>query len=442
MNCAECRENLVACLEELLPEESSRQCRTHLDTCDSCRAEYAALSRLQERLATSGRKATEVSLVIPVMRRVRALETEQEGSSLMKLFRRWGWGLGAAAGMAALIIVAMMAPSGVEAKATDVLAKGARAMAKLKTVHIRGQLRTPPADNFSAIIPAADLTNIELWKQFEPDLKWRVEKPGRVALMDGQSTLLYLKPANLAMKIPQPARSAFDTDWIHGIADLSGTITKELQNARAKGWPLKLAEERTADGRTIAVVTIETKSGLPDGDYLKDKFVQTADTRRVYRFDTQTERLESAEVYLLKDANMVPIFLLSQIEYDLPIDPGVFHLDLPANVNWYQEPQVLPDNQRYASMTAEQAARAFFEACGRSDWTEVGRFFPIPLNEQIQQYVAGLQIVSLGESFTSQGNEARFVPYEIKLKSGETKKHNLALKRDRKTNRWFVDGGF
>ena len=56
----------------------------------------------------------------------------------------------------------------------------------------------------------------------------------------------------------------------------------------------------------------------------------------------------------------------------------------------------LPDNEKYASMTAEQAARAFFEACGREDWNEAGKFMS-PVNERLKQYLGGLEIVSLGE---------------------------------------------
>jgi anti-sigma factor RsiW len=68
MNCAECRENLVACLEGLLEAEPARQCQAHLESCEACRTEYAAINRLQERLTARGRVAAEVSLVEPVMR--------------------------------------------------------------------------------------------------------------------------------------------------------------------------------------------------------------------------------------------------------------------------------------------------------------------------------------------------------------------------------------
>ena len=69
---------------------------------------------------------------------------------------------------------------------------------------------------------------------------------------------------------------------------------------------------------------------------------------------------------------------------------------MPADVSWYQAPQMLPDNEKYASMTAEEAARAFFEACGKEDWSEVGKFMS-PVTEQLKEDLGGLEIVSLGK---------------------------------------------
>jgi hypothetical protein len=92
-------------------------------------------------------------------------------------------------------------------------------------------------------------------------------------------------------------------------------------------------------------------------------------------------------------------------------------------------------------MTAEQATRAFFEACGSSNWDEVGKFMPMPLNDKLKQMLGGINIVSIGESFTSAGSPSVFVPYEIKFGNGQNAKHNLALRKDNSTGRWFFDGG-
>jgi hypothetical protein len=417
MNCAQCRDNLVACLEGLLDSEQARQCQAHLESCAACRSEYEALARLQKRLTAQGRVAAQVSLVEPVMRAVQQEQVRPERTTLMSLLfkNRWGFGLGAAAtAAAAILIIAVGAPKA-QAKAVEVLAKGARAMAHLTSIHLRGQLRTLPADNFSYIDANSDFYPIELWKQLEPDLKWRAEKPGRVALMDGQQTVLYLKSAKIANKFPGLSRSAFDTDWLHRIANLSHTISNELRLAQSKGWKLDLTEETAADGRPKSIVTVHAKCGLPEDDYTRNKFFHDADTRRVYRFDAQTELLEAVQIYLVRAGSEVQIFDLNQIDYNQPIEPSVWQLDLPADISWVQEPQKLPDNDKYTAMTAEEAARAFFEACGKRDWVEVGKFMS-PVDERTKQYLGGLEIISLGKAFTSKSYGGKFVPYEIKLR--------------------------
>ena len=444
MNCAECRDDLVACMEGLLDGEKSLQCQAHLETCAACRAEYAAITRLQRRLVARGQTAAEVSLAGPVMRRVFQEQTRPERNTIMSLLmkHRWGFGLGAAASAAAVILISLLSTSKIQAAAAEVMTKGAQAAAKLTTIHLRGQLRTAPADNFSAIMQDQDFATIELWKQFEPQLKWRVDKPGRVAVMDGQSTMLFIKPDE-AMKFPQPSPSAFDTQWLHELANLNRALNDELSAIKAHGWPVTLTQEQGADGKPKSVITVEAKSGLLTGDYLKNKFFGTADTRRVYVFDDQTELLDSVNIYVHAGSGEKLIFDLDQIEYNQPIDPGVFQLQLPANVSWVGEMQILPDNEKYAAMTSEQAAQALLEACGREDWTEAGKFFN-PLTESTKQSLGGLQVISVGTHFTSAIsliNGAQFVPYEIKLKNGEVKKWNLSLKRDRRTHRWFVDGG-
>jgi hypothetical protein len=443
MNCAECRDNLVAYIEGLLDEEESLRCRTHLESCADCRAECAAFENLQQRLDARGRAAANVSVVEPVMRKVLQNQTETEREPIMtRIFRRWGLGLGAAAGLAVIVLIVILAWPGKVARANDVLAKGAKAVAELSSIHIQCRLRTLPADNFSMIAPDQDFVPIELWKQFGDNPKWRIDKPGRMAVMDGQSTMLYIKPANAGAKLEQPTESAFDTAWLHEVANVGQVLTSELGGIRLQGNSAKLTQETGADGAAKSVVTIESKSNLPDGDYCKNAFFGAADTRREYVFDTQSDRLETVKIYLIKQSDTELIFEVDRIDYNQPIDAAVFSPQLPEDVAWMQEGvKTLPNNEKYAAMTPEQAARAFFEACGRSDWDEVGKYWPGPLDDRIKQMLGGLKIISIGESFTSAAYPGAYVPYKIKFTNGDTHKHNLALKKDPKSNRWYFDGG-
>jgi outer membrane lipoprotein-sorting protein len=443
MNCVECRDNLVACAEGLLDREALHECQAHLEACAGCRAEYQAIASLQQRLVARGQAAAEVSIVQPVMQRVLQKRNEPERENIMSkiLKYRWGFGLGAAASAAAIILIAFLSLPKAQATAAEVMTRGAQAVAKLTSIHLRGQLRTEPQDNFSSINADSPFSTIELWKQFEPDLKWRIEKPQRVVVMDGESTVMLIKTDDTGVKFPHPSSSAFDTDWLQRIANVSNTISNELDNARAQGWELSIKSERGADSQMKSVVTVMARSGVPDSDYGRNNFIGTADTRRVYRFDARSGLLEAVQIYLIRPSGEEKIFDLSQIDYNPPIDSNTWKLELPADVSWAQlEPPKLPDNEKYASMTPEQATRAFFEACSREDWNEVGKFMS-PVTAGLKEYLGGLEIVSLGESFTSKAYVGRYVPYEIKLKNGYVKKHNLAIRNDNPAGRWQVDGG-
>ncbi len=147
--------------------------------------------------------------------------------------------------------------------------------------------------------------------------------------------------------------------------------------------------------------------------------------------------LEEVQIYLVGPSGEVKIFDLSQIDYNQPIDANTWNLELPADVSWAQlEPPKLPDNEKYASMTPEQAARAFFEACSREDWNEVGKFMS-PVNPHLKEYLGGLKIISLGKSFTSKTYPGRFVPYEIQLPPQE---FNVRVSNANSAKRCVVTG--
>ena len=115
---------------------------------------------------------------------------------------------------------------------------------------------------------------------------------------------------------------------------------------------------------------------------------------------------------------------------------------MPENVVWYQEPQVLADNAKYQAMGPKESATAFFQACTQENWDEVLKFWSASAVDQwLKDGMGGLEIVSIGEPFKSGQYPGWFVPYEIRLKSGGVKKHNLAIRNDNPAQRYVVDGG-
>ena len=130
-----------------------------------------------------------------------------------------------------------------------------------------------------------------------------------------------------------------------------------------------------------SIVTVMAKSGVPDNDYAKKQFHRKTPTPAGSIASTpRADCWRRSRFIWFAQSGEVKIFDLSQIDYNQPIDPNTWKLELPADVSWAQlEPPKLPDNEKYASMTPEQAARAFFEACSREDWNEVGKFMS-PVN--------------------------------------------------------------
>jgi outer membrane lipoprotein-sorting protein len=437
MKCTECRDALAAYLEGLLDPADRAGMEAHMNECSSCRAELEETRELTARLEREGLAASPVSLETQVMDQI----LRQQAAQLRRLKMRKRIRIleisGAMAAAIALLLVGgfwLAQPATAEAeRAAEVLAQGAEATPSPSTVHILARLRTVGHDNFVMIGDKYDFVPVEIWKQFGDQPKWRVQKPGRVAVMDSKSTTMLIRP-DYVFTYPHPSSAAFDTGWLLALTEVQDMITHELRSAQAKRWDLKLAHQTTAAGEQV-VVTVEAKSRLPADDYLKNKSFYDADMRRVYRFDEKTKRLVGFDAYLHRKEGEVLILTVERIDYDQPIDPAVFTIKMPEKVQLYHEPERLADNARYEKMTPEEAARAFFTACEKKDWKEVEKFL-WPCDERLRHYLGGLKLIHLGKPFQSKGYGGWFVPYEIKLSSQVPFK----VCRSKAVKRWVVLG--
>lgn len=447
MNCSQCREELAAYLEGLLDETCQSQIEAHLASCPTCQAEYESVRQLTDLLASAASVLPAVALETAVMDRiVQEQARELRRLKMRKRLRTLGIS-GALTAMAATLLLSsvwLTQPASAQ-KAAETLARGAEAVPQDTTVHFVAQMRTLPADNFSMIGPKYDFVPVEVWKQFGATPKWRVEKPGRVAVMDGKSTTLLFRRTHEVVSIPRATKAAFDTGPLLRLANIQDMLTEELRSAQAHGWELKQTQETTATGEKQIIVTVEAKAGLPEKDILKNKFFDTSDTRRTYRFDAKTGRLEQMQADFHQPGGDVTILKVERIDYGQPIDPAVYTLKLPEKVSRHKDPEPLPDNEKYERMTPPQIARAFFEACEKKDWNEVQKLCEIPVDERLKTSLGGLKILSLGEPFQSAA-DARpkdgdwFIPYEIRTKDGQVHKSNLSLRKFPSAKRYMVAG--
>ena len=290
------------------------------------------------------------------------------------------------------------------ASATVVLQNAIDAVSDLWSVHMKARMRTLPSDNFSNIGLNYDFVDIEMWKITNEDglVQWRVEKPGRVLLMDGQSTIMLIG-ANYGVLEERPLPLGCFDSWSGRLLNVQGLLDDELQ--KAKNIPdraISLRREEV-DRRDKIVLEVDITTDVPGDDYLRNKFIHDSDHVKVYRFDAQTELLEALQVYVHTADEDVLIFEVTDIEYNIEIDGGVFALQLPENMIWHKEAEILPDNVKYEQMEPKEVAQAFFQACADEDWDEFLKFWTASeADQQIKDYLGGLQIISIGEPFKSE----------------------------------------
>jgi hypothetical protein len=549
MNCATCRDNLVACAEGLLDREEGLQFDAHLEACADCRAEYEAITRLQKRLVARGQAASAVRIVEPVMRRVRRELFRPERETIMsKLLKyRWGFGLGAAAAVTVVIvaIVVTMTPRafGIE--------QVIEAYNKIRFLHVKtypGSQQTP--NEFW--IKVDEQGQVEKARYYLPEtedgaklITWTPEKaeiwfknkhsflilqtkriaPWMQSLLEQSQPQLFMKgllEGQKAGKVDLRIEPAQDdtlvivatnrnrqkqvilidkkTDlmtsqaWYHldgtnevlrirtefcdynvpideKMFSLQNELPKDVTVADQLNQVIGVPQGNMTDEQAATETVRQFFQALMDKDYKKAGLIycgQLEDHTRAEFGGVTLARIVSvgppiAQTNWAKHGFKVPCTLeiiqsdgqkstCTPSPYVRPGDdearPDRWNITGGVNLG-ASDVKTLPNNENYASITAEQATRTFLEACSRKDWDEAGKFMSY-LDERMKAYLGGLKIVNVGESFTAEkypGGLApkdypgRFVPYEIELIDGSVKKWNLAVRKDNQAGRWQVDGG-
>ncbi|MBI5743286.1 MAG: hypothetical protein HY952_01930 [Elusimicrobia bacterium] len=343
------------------------------------------------------------------------------------------------AAFAAVLMLALVFRGGLPftapAMAAEVLAQGAKAMTSLRSIHISAKMRTLERDNFELIGLEYDLVGVEMWKRFGEEPKWRVEKPGRVAVMDGKSSVLFIRPDRAA----KGGRDAGFVEWLKPLMNADKVLEHEIALAKEQSSKLALSRVPGADGREKLAVTVSARAqGDYSNDWCKNRSITEADNTRVYRFDAATKRLEAMQVYVEKDAKRTLVFEITAIEYDKELDDSLFTLKLPKAVVWRAQPASLGGD--YAKLGPAETAQAFFKALANKDWGEAARFYPYGISRNLKNHYGGLEVLNTGKPFKSGLYPGYFVPYEI-ICSGRSKKWNLAVRNDNPAKRFIVDGG-
>ena len=363
------------------------------------------------------------------MRRITEEASRQTARSIFLARARW---ITAGCAAALLLLLIPLLHTGAGPAPAALFAQSADAMSHVRTLHITGRIRTAPNDNFEGIDVNSGFVPIEIWREYSQPPRWRVQKPGRVVVMDGQTAAMYMAGSNSV--ITGPPEAGFVV-WLRPLLDPQSILQNEAADKTVFS-----TESSEANG-VITVVVRRKAQGNFANDWARNTTIQTSDHNCTYRFDSATKRLEGLQVSIAVAGSDVTVAEFT-VSYDEALSAALFTLELPAGVSHV----VRPEEMKSAAVTLtgpKDAAQYFFDSLAHERWDDVLAVYPEnTLRDSFKKAVAGLQVISIGEPFQSGVFPGYYVPYQIRFRNGYTKSFNLAVRNDNPSHRWIVDGGF
>ena len=449
MNCIEINEKMADLFDDSISQEIKDELFAHIRECSDCRKLYDEISmvmaELQPRVTINASRNLHARILDQTLKIKNPYRTRR-GRILPMLTPTWKKVTAIAALLAlVLILFPIFNRSGLFQNKADaantLLGKSISALTNVKSVYMEFNVRTLENENFEYIDMNAGFVGNKLWKVFGNPSKWRIEKPGRIVVMDGKNQYLYISgPMGFAL-VGDADRGS--VDWMKILLDPGKILQTEKDFAARNEAKYQVVEK----GNDI-ILTIRAKAmGDFRNTYALNKTIPESNNRRVYTFDKSTNLLKSLNVYIEEDNKEIEILQLITIKYDEPVADSKFVITLPANVKWVPFDRLINDKHTgLTGVSSEEATKRFFEAWQKEDWKTVDQLMPGFMNsidvELVKHEYGGLTILSIGKPFKSGQYPGEFVPYSIMLKSGNIKKMNLALRRDNPEKKWWVDGGF
>ncbi|MCE5199047.1 MAG: hypothetical protein ABFD54_16880 [Armatimonadota bacterium] len=448
MNCRSFRKRQVELLDACPDPATIADLLEHIAECSKCAQELREAQTVMARITPSQKLRDSSKVKERIMNSITDLNTTQQTDA----YRRPGYRKLVHVGIfAAFLLLAIVATGRFTSRNGSIsspvyvtLAQASEFVRGVKTMHISARMRTIPQGHFDCIDLNAPLIPVEMWTQFGDLAMVRIQKQHRKIVADGKSTTMLMQTGGtpLAAKFDGLAEGCFST--LAPLLHPDTLFERESKAAESSDSDVNVATEFGSDGREKTILTISAKAqgDFSESDYLRNKSIIESYNIRIYTFDAQTSRCEGVQVYIRTGHGNVLVFETTKIEYDIPLDPSLFRLNVPKSATWLNESNETEVVRDTSSMQPDEFAQEFFDTLSRSDWQKARQFSESLLdNSDLRKMFGGLKIISIGKPFRSGLYPGWFVPYEIQLKSGQVRKHNLAIRNDNPKRQWIWDGG-
>ena len=437
MNCQEFHKMIPDLLAGTLSPEELTTAREHLTSCPACaealRTARETLRSVTPRFEPSVPEGLEARLLDAVHRRATVSKTPERRPR-----RRLVGLLSGVVSAAAVVIVVLTFGLNTPARAArNRLTQAIASMEGLRSIRIELRIRTSEQENFDYIDPHREFIPHTLEAIYSPRLLWRVEKPGRKALYDGEHTYLWFDSLNDGLIQPYAPDAI---GMLNLLIDPSQLLELERQLTRAHtGARYELRRE--AEVLYLTVIS-PAQGDFSQSDHERNTSIIESNTRREYRFDALNGRLLGARVTLLAEEGERALLEIDRITYDAPLDTATLTA-LPEGINWTDQTRNTP-SPRLTGIDAKEAARLILAAFATWDneiLDEALRSYGAHARELLQSRYAGATVERLSEPVRSGKYPGWFIPCTLRMADGSREKIRMALRNDNPEKSWVIDGG-
>ena len=355
--------------------------------------------------------------------------------------------LGAIGSMAAVVAVAITMMVNTPAYAArKYFSNALLAVQDAKTMIMKLSVRTEADEPIDYINPEDDFIPATVKVIYNDPMLWCIEK------QDGR-TLLY-KGAD--------STGDFVYQWIGGAdgkigwkqnpegyveGDLAIMLDPRLLLQAEKGIAKnsKAAKYDILDNGELVIVRVTTtaQGNYSQSDYMMNTSLAEANTVRVYSFAKSTGELVQMRIDFVVDNKPITVIESQSIAYNAELTPADLSSKDLSTISFSQLDIAKSASSPLAGITADEAAKIILQAMKSWDNEILGTamayykdFMP-----KLESIYKGLEVKSIGKSFSSGLYPGKFVKCKVVLADGKKETLTLALRNDNKNKVWLLDGG-
>ena len=227
--------------------------------------------------------------------------------------------------------------------------------------------RTTPNENFAYI--DADENFVHHTLTVQPSTgRWRLEKPGRVAMYDSKNTWLWFSQECFGHQWTGNAQGVMEDFSI--LADPFLMLELESDYLR---YNSKAICKKSSDNEFVTLVIEAPAHGDYENDYCRNTSLEDMDTYRQYVFEKGTSRLHSLKIDAIIKGKRTTVFEMKNIQYDVNLNESTFKA--PKNINWKNADDNFDTKdaeiKSFVGISPERAVEMAFDAMHDWDTTKL-----------------------------------------------------------------------